>query len=99
MQYKLFAPCPDELTALLGAEITAIGGTNVTTGYCVVYFEADEEVYYKAHLCLRLAGRICRVLKEIPAQSPRIIFDKARRIRYDNLFSPDRVRGNSLDAP
>ncbi len=89
MQYKLFAPCPDELTDLLGAEIAAIGGTNVTTGYCVVYFEADEEVYYKAHLCLRLAGRICRVLKEIPAQSPRIIFDKARRIRYDNLFSPD----------
>lgn len=89
MQYKLFAPCPNDLTELLAEEIKAIGGTNVTPSYSVVYFEATEEVAYKAHLCLRLVGRICRILKEVPAQSPRIIFDKARRIRYDKLFSPD----------
>lgn len=89
MEYKLFAPCPDNFTGLLADEIIAIGGKNVRPGYCVVYFDATEEVVYKAHLHLRLAGRLCRVLKEIPAQSPRIIFDKARRIRYDNLFSPD----------
>lgn len=89
MTYKLFAPCPNELTDLLAAEIASIGATNVVTAYCVVYFEATEEVAYKAHLNLRLVGRLCRVIKEIPAQSPRIIFDKARRIRYDNLFSSD----------
>ncbi|MCP4290656.1 MAG: hypothetical protein GY780_02320 [bacterium] len=89
MIYKLFSPCANELTDLLAKEIAAIGGTNVHTAYCVVYFDATEEVVYKAHLQLRLAGRICRVLKEIPAQSPRIIFDKARRIRYDQLFSSD----------
>lgn len=89
MEYKLFAPCPNELTELLGKEIAAIGGTNVHSGYCVVYFDATEEVAYKAHLHLRLVGRICRILKEIPAQSPQIIFDKARRIRFDKLFSSD----------
>lgn len=89
MDYKLFAPCPNEFTELLGKEIASIGGTNISTGYCVVYFDATEEVAYKAHLNLRLVGRLCRILKEIPAQSPRIIFDKARRIRYDNLFSSD----------
>jgi len=89
LEYKLFAPCPNELTELLAQEVSAIGGTNVSTGYCVVYFDATEEVAYKAHLHLRLVGRLCRILKEIPAQSPRIIFDKARRIRYDNLFSSD----------
>ncbi len=89
MDFKLFAPCPDELTGLLAAEISAIGATNVHTAYCVVYFDATEEVAYKAHLNLRLVGRLCRILKEIPAQSPQIVFDKARRIRYDNLFSSD----------
>jgi len=89
LDYKFFAPCPDQLTELVAAEVTAIGGTNVHTAYCVVYFDACEEVAYKAHLHLRLVSRLCRILKEIPAQSPRIIFDKARRIRYDNLFSSD----------
>ncbi len=89
MTYRIFAPCPNELKDLLAAEIATIGATDVHTGYCVVYFQATEEVMYKAHLHLRLVGRLCQVLKEIPAQSPRIIFDKARRIRYDNLFSSD----------
>lgn len=89
MDFKLFCPCPDELTGILAAEISSLGATHVHTAYGVVYFEATEEVAYKAHLNLRLVGRICRVLKEIPAQSPRIVFDKARRIRFDKLFSSD----------
>jgi putative N6-adenine-specific DNA methylase len=89
LAYQLFSPCPDELKELLAAEVSALGATNVHTGYSVVYFEATEEVAYRAHLCLRLAGRLCRVLKEIPAQSPRIVFDKARRIRFDTLFASE----------
>jgi putative N6-adenine-specific DNA methylase len=87
LEYQLYATCPDEMTDLLAREITLIGGTHVRPAYRVVYFRASKEVAYKAHLHLRLANRICRVLKEIPAQSPTIIFDKARKIRYDRLFS------------
>ncbi len=87
MEYQLYATCPDEMTGLLAREITRIGGTQVRPAYRVVYFRASKEVAYKAHLHLRLANRICRVLKEIPAQSPTIIFDKARKIRFDRLFS------------
>lgn len=75
------------MTGLLAKEVASIGGTNVRTSYRVVYFCASKEVTYKAHLHLRLANRICRVLKEIPAQSPTIIFDKAKKIRFDELFS------------
>ena len=82
-----YATCPDELTGLLAKEIAALGGTNVRTAYRVVYFHASKEVAYKTHLYSRLASRIFRVLKIIPAQSPTIIFDKAKKIRFHEMFS------------
>jgi putative N6-adenine-specific DNA methylase len=87
LDYQLYATCPDELTGLLAKEITSIGGTNVRTAYRVVYFNASREVAYKSHLHSRLASRIFRVLKEIPAHSPTIIFDKAKKIRFHEIFS------------
>jgi putative N6-adenine-specific DNA methylase len=87
LEYQLYATCPDEITGLLAKEIASLGGTNIRIDYRVVYFSGSKEVAYKAHLHLRLANRICRVLKEIPAQSPTIIFDKARKIRFHELFS------------
>ncbi|MEW6187425.1 MAG: hypothetical protein AB1585_16960, partial [Thermodesulfobacteriota bacterium] len=87
MEYLLYATCPDEMTDLLAKEIAVLGGTAIKTGYRVVYFSATKEVAYKAHLHLRLANRIGRVLKEIPAQTPNMLFDKAKRIRFHELFS------------
>ncbi|MFA6413630.1 MAG: hypothetical protein WCW53_13120 [Syntrophales bacterium] len=87
MEYQLYATCPNEMTGLLANEIASIGGTNIRTAYRVVYFCASKEVAYKTHLRSRLANRICRVIKEIPAQSPTIIFDKAKKIRFHELFS------------
>lgn len=91
MEYPLYATCPDEMTGLLANEIAALGGTNLRIAYRVVYFSASREVAYKAHLHLRLANRICRILKEIPAQSPTIIFDKAKKIRFHELFSDQQA--------
>jgi len=83
---KLYATCPNEITDLLAKEISAIGGTNVKTGYRVVYFDGTEEVFYRAHLQLRLASRLFRVIKEFPAHSPTIVFDKAKRIKFHEYF-------------
>lgn len=85
--YNLYATCPDEITDLLAKEIESIGGTNVRTAYRVVYFDATEEVFYKAHLQLRLASRINRILKSVPAQTPTIAFDKLKRIKFHEIFS------------
>ena len=84
-----YATCPDEMTGLLEKELVALGATAVQADYRVVYFSATPEVAYRAHFSLRTASRLCRVLKEIPAQSPRIVFDKARKIRFDQLFAPE----------
>jgi putative N6-adenine-specific DNA methylase len=98
MEYKLYATCPDELTGLLANEISALGGKDVRTAYRVVYFSAAAEVYYRVHLCSRLASRIYRVIKEIPAHSPKIVFDKARRIRFHELFAPELAVGIGVVA-
>jgi putative N6-adenine-specific DNA methylase len=87
LHYQLYATCPDEITHLLAEEIAVLGGTAIRKGYRVVYFCATKEVAYKAHLHLRLANRIGRVLKEIPAQTPNILFSKAKKIRFHELFS------------
>ncbi len=89
MEFQLLATCADGLTDLLAAEIKGIGGTDVRTGYRAVYFSASEEVYYAAHLKLRMAGRIFRILKDLPAGAPNIVFSKAKQIRFDKLFAPD----------
>jgi putative N6-adenine-specific DNA methylase len=98
MSYRLYATCPDELTGLLAGEIAALGGTAVRTAYRVVYFSATPEVYYRVHLGSRLASRIYRVIKEIPAHSPNIVFDKARRIRFHELFAPQAAVGIEVVA-
>ena len=91
MEYQLYATCPDELTGLLANEIAFMGGTDVRTAYRVVYFYASKEISYRVHLHSRLASRIYRVLKEIPAHSPTIIFDKARRFVSRALFPSQAV--------
>lgn len=86
---KLYATCPDEITDILAKEIKEIGGTDVTPGYRVVYFTGNEDVFYKAHLKLTTASRIYRVIKELPAHSPTIVFDKVKRIKFHEFFSPE----------
>lgn len=88
MNIQMYATCPDEMTRLLAREIEVLGGREIRIDYRVVYFTASDVVAYKAHLALRTASRICRILKDIPAQSPRIVFDKARKIRFHELFHP-----------
>lgn len=98
MQYELYATCPDELKDLLAEEIKNLGGTDVRTDFRVVYFSATRDVMYRAHLCLRMASRIRLILKDIPAQSPTIIFSKAKKIRFDQLFVPDLPVSISITA-
>ena len=91
MDHQHYATCPNEITDLLATEIASLGGRDLRTGYRVVYFSASKELAYKVNLHSRLASRIHRVLKDIPAHSPTIIFDKAKRIRFHELFSHEQA--------
>lgn len=90
-KFEAFITCPDEMTYSAAEELAQFGAGNIRREFRVVYFSTDRELYYRLHLQLSMAGRISHILKEIPAQRAEIIFDKARRIRWDRLFSADEA--------
>lgn len=84
---RLIATCPDETKDTLIRELESLGATGIEPGYRAVYFEADERIFYEAHLKLRTASRIFKVLKDIPAKSEEMLFSQARRLPWHEIFN------------
>ena len=83
---QLIATCPEETKPALLHELAALGATGLVPGFRAVSFEASDALYYELHLKLRTASRILRVIKEVPAKSPAMLYSQARRIRWCELF-------------
>ena len=83
---QLIATCPEETKPALLRELAALGATGLVPGFRAVSFEASDELFYELHLKLRTASRILRVIKEVPAKSPAMLYSQARRIRWCELF-------------
>ena len=83
---QLIATCPEETKGVLAAELAELGATAIEPGYRAVTFEADERVFYEAHLKLATASRILKVIKEIPAKTPEMLRSQASRIHWAELF-------------
>src|SRR5262245_21163739 len=58
------ATCPHETVEVLAAELSALGICEQSLLHRGVAFEADLETAYRAHLSLRTASRIQRVVAE-----------------------------------
>jgi putative N6-adenine-specific DNA methylase len=84
----LIATCPEETKPALLHELEVLGARDPVAGFRAVSFEASEELFYELHLKLRTASRILRVIKEVPAKSPEMLYSQARRIRWCELFDP-----------
>ncbi len=83
---RLIATCPEETKPALVAELDALGAVDLRSGFRAVSFEASEELFYELHLKLRTASRILRVVKDVPARTPQMLYSQARRIRWCELF-------------
>ena len=88
---RLIATCPEETKDVLIAELQQLGVSNIEPAYRAVHFRATEEQFYAAHLCLRTASRILRVIKEVAAQTPEMLYTQARRIPWQDYFGPERT--------
>ncbi len=84
---RLIATCPEETKNILIAELENLGATEIVPSYRAVQFEATERVFYEAHLKLRTASRIMKVIKEFSAKSPEMLFSQARRVQWQDIFS------------
>jgi putative N6-adenine-specific DNA methylase len=94
----LIATCPEETKPALVRELEALGATDIVPGFRAVSFEASDALFYELHLKLRTASRILRVIKEVPAKSPAMLYSQARRIRWHELFEPHGFMVESLGA-
>jgi putative N6-adenine-specific DNA methylase len=83
---KLIATCPEEVKPALMAELQALGADQLVPGFRAVAFEADPALSYELHLRLRTASRLLRVVKEVPAHSPAMLYSQVRRIHWPELF-------------
>jgi putative N6-adenine-specific DNA methylase len=83
---RLIATCPEETKPALMQELEASGATGLVPGFRAVSFEASEELFYELHLKLRTASRILRVVKEVPAKNPPMLYSQVRRIPWSELF-------------
>jgi len=83
---RLIATCPEETKPALVRELQSLGVTDLVPGFRAVSFEAGDGLFYELHLKLRTASRILRVIKEVPAKTPAMLFSQARRIRWCELF-------------
>ena len=83
---RLIATCPEETKPALVHELEALGATDLVPGFRAVSFEATEALVYELHLKLRTASRILRVIKDVPARSPQMLYSQARRIHWCDLF-------------
>ena len=63
---RWIATCPDETKEVLAAELSRLGVAEPRTIYRGVAFEAGLELAYRAHLWLRTASRIQRIVAELP---------------------------------
>jgi len=83
---RLIATCPEETKPALVQELEALGATSLVPGFRAVSFEAGDELFYELHLKLRTASRILRVVKEVPAKNPPMLYSQVRRIPWCELF-------------
>lgn len=66
---RWIATCPDETKGVTADELVRLGVTAPRLIYRGVAFEADLETGYRAHLWLRTASRIQRIVADLPARS------------------------------
>jgi putative N6-adenine-specific DNA methylase len=83
---RLIATCPDETKPALVRELEALGATNLAPAFRAVAFDADEVLFYELHLKLHTASRILRVVREVPARNPPMLYSQVRRIPWCELF-------------
>jgi putative N6-adenine-specific DNA methylase len=89
--FDMIAITPEETKDVVAAELQALGATAIEEKYKAVHFKCDENVFYEAHLRLRSASRLLRVIKDFSAKDERMLYDQARRINWRIWFDEKKT--------
>ncbi|MHB1157546.1 MAG: THUMP domain-containing class I SAM-dependent RNA methyltransferase [Phycisphaerales bacterium] len=90
---RWLATCPKETRDVLVAELAAMGAEGVEPLHRGVLFEADLATGYRAHLLLRTASRIQRLVADVPAGSIAELAEQAKGIDWTKWLRNHRPFG------
>ncbi|MGE5049639.1 MAG: THUMP domain-containing class I SAM-dependent RNA methyltransferase [Deltaproteobacteria bacterium] len=85
---RWIATCPDETKAVLAVELQGLGVRDPRPIYRGVAFEADLETGYRAHLWLRTASRIQRIVADLPADGAGALESAAAAVPWPSWLLP-----------
>jgi putative N6-adenine-specific DNA methylase len=86
---RWIATCPHETVDVLAAELTALGIDSQHRLHRGIAFDTDLETAYRAHLCLRTASRLRRVVAEFAAPDLATLREELKKIAW-----PDWIRSH-----
>lgn len=102
MDLQWIATCPEETREVLVGELAALGARAIAPGHRAIRFAGDRALGYRAHLALRTASRLQRVIGAFPATAAEEVTAGARGIDWASVLRPDRTWGLEVhlgDAP
>lgn len=88
---RWLATCPDETKDVLVRELQALGAREPQPLFRGVAFEADLETGYRAHLVLRTASRIQRIVATVPATTASQLGGAAAALDWRAWLRADRA--------
>ncbi len=91
MIFNMIAICPEETKEILVSELKDIGAKEIDPQFKAVHFKVDERGFYEAHLRLRTASRLMKIVKVFSAKEERMLYDQARRIHWDEIFAVNQT--------
>ncbi len=87
---KWIATCPHETVVVLAAELSALGIHDQQVLHRGIAFDADLETAYRAHLVLRTASRIQRVVAEFSVEDMNALRAGLQKIAWPSFLRSHR---------
>ena len=97
-----FAPCPRGLEALLAAEVTACGASDVKPAAAGVAFRGEMEVCWRVNLESRIASRVLMQMARVPYKTEHEVYAATHAVDWPSQFTVARsirVDVNAIKCP
>ena len=88
---RFFATAAKGIEPVTAEELKRLGARNVEQTFGGVSFDGDLETLYRANLWLRTATRILLPLRDFAAQTPEMLYDQVRRIKWEEYLNPEKT--------
>ncbi len=86
-----FATVARGLESLAAQEIEALGGQNVSPGFCGVDFTGDRPLLYRINLWARLPFRILVTVATFPCNTAEDLYDGIQGLDWTTYLTPDQT--------